>query len=62
MAVFRGWSLDIGFASAVVAILLSTVAGVLTASMPGVPWVAPVVAGITALAVLIRREGGADVG
>lgn len=58
----QGWTLDLSFAAAVVAIVLSTVAGVLTAQLPGVPWVAPVVAGITALAALVRREGGADDG
>lgn len=55
-----GWSLDRGFSAAFVAIVLATVAGVLTAQLPGEPWVAPVVAGITALAALIRRHGGAD--
>lgn len=55
-----GWTLDLRFAAAVLAIVLGTVAGVLTAVFPGLPWVPPVVAGIAALAALIRREGGAD--
>lgn len=52
-----GWTLDLRFAAAVLAIVLGTVAGVLTATLPGVAWVPPVVAGITALAALVRRTG-----
>jgi len=54
----RGWSLDIGMASAVLAIVLGTVAGIV-AAIPAQPWWAtPIVAGITALAVLVRRAAG----
>lgn len=67
------WTLDRSFAAATVAIALATIAGLLTAgAQPGGPmapggpleglaWViAPLVAGVTALAALIRQRGGAD--
>jgi len=52
------YALDTSFAAAVAAIVASTIAGVLTAVWPSDahPWVAPIVAGITALAALIRRR------
>jgi len=54
----RPLALDTSFTAAVVAIVLATFAGVLTAVWPSDahPWVSPIVAGITALAALIRRR------
>lgn len=67
------WTLDRSFAAAAVAIALATIAGLLTAgAQPGGPmapggpfeglaWgIAPLVAGITALAALIRQRGAGD--
>jgi len=52
------YALDTSFAAALLAIVLATAAGVLTAVWPADahPWVSPVVAGITAAAALIRRR------
>jgi len=55
-------ALDKTLTAAVVAIVLGTLAGVLTAetqpgaALAGAVWVPPVVAGITAIAALIRRQ------
>lgn len=56
------YAIDRTFAAAVVAIVLGTLAAVLTAAVqPGAPlegqfWVVPVVGGITALAALTRSQ------
>lgn len=52
------YELDFHFAAAVFAIVLSTTAGVLTAMFPSDvhPWITALVAGIVALAALVRRE------
>lgn len=68
-----GWTLDRSFAAATVAIALATVAGLLTAgAQAGGPFapggaleawswaIAPVVAGVTALAALVRQRGHVD--
>jgi hypothetical protein len=46
------------YAKAIIVIVLTAVAGVLTAELPGQPWLPPVVAAITALAVLIDPNAG----
>lgn len=52
------YALDTTFAAALLAIVLATVAGVITALFPSDanPWVTPVVVGIVAVAALIRRQ------
>lgn len=52
------WTLDTSFAAALAAIILGTLAGVLSVVFPGAPWVAPVVAGLAALGALLRRTAG----
>lgn len=46
------------FAAAVFAVVLTTLSGVLASVFPSdaYPWIAPVVAGITAIAALVRLE------
>jgi ABC-type sulfate transport system permease component len=52
------YAIDTTFAAAAIAILLATVAGVLTALFPSdaYPWIVPVVVGITGFAGLIRKQ------
>lgn len=50
------WAFRPSFTAAVVAIVLGTVAAVISAAFPGQPIAAAVVGGITGLALLIRQE------
>lgn len=52
------YAVDTTFAAGILAIVLATAAGVLTALFPSDanPWVVAVVAGITAIAALVRRQ------